>query len=66
MISWNERDLSGALVGNCLSKDIPNLPKAGSGIQNGASVFVIDTPDNVNAKSKLYKFDAENNVWLPQ
>lgn len=58
--------MNGGYEGDCLSKDIPNLPKTGIHAQNGTNVFVMDTPDGTNATSKLYKFDEENKVWIAQ
>lgn len=66
MLTWNDKDLNGAYSGNCLSKDVPNLPTTGAEIKNGSSVFVMDTPNGTNAISKLYKFDEENKVWVAQ
>jgi len=66
MISWNEKDLNGSYSGNCLSKDVPNLPKTGIEIKNGSSVILIDEPDGITATSKYYKFDEEHKDWLPQ
>jgi hypothetical protein len=65
MITWNERE-NGTYYGDCLSKDVPSLPKTGQYAANGSGVYVIDTPDGTNATSKYYKFDAENKVWIPQ
>lgn len=66
MLTWNDKNLNGDYRGNCLSKDVPSLPKTGIEIKNGSSVMLIDAPDGTTATSKYYKFDEENKIWIPQ
>jgi len=65
MLTWNGKDLNGSFSGNCLSKDVINLPITGDEIKNGSSVYIIDTPV-APVTSKYYKFDGENKIWVPQ
>jgi hypothetical protein len=66
MITWSEKYKSGVYEGKCLSKDVPILPRSGELYKNGSEMYIMDTPDGTNATSKIYMFDGENKIWLPQ
>jgi hypothetical protein len=65
MITWEERGSNDTLYGKGLSKDVANLPKDGKEAKNGSEFYVMDTPV-APVTSKIYMFDGENKIWLPQ
>lgn len=65
MITWENTGLNDTKYGKGLSKDVANLPTDGKMVKNGSEFYVMDTP-TAPVTSKLYMFDGENSVWLPQ